>query len=78
MIRIYDARTGEHLGSVTESQLQFLIDQLEEESLEDRDYFINRPTLDWLASEGADPGLISLLHLALGSRDGMEIRWKEA
>ncbi len=47
MIRLYDKGSGAELGSITQEQLQFLADQLEEESIEDRDYYINRSTIDY-------------------------------
>src|SRR5207249_4463765 len=46
MIQLYDKETGASLGAITEEQLQFLADQLEEESPQDQDYYINEPTLD--------------------------------
>ena len=75
MIQLYDKETGASLGAITEEQLQFLADQLEEESSEDRDYYINEPTLDAFEEAGADPALLALLPKALGEREEMEIRW---
>ena len=40
MIDLYIAQTNQLLGSVTDADLQVLIDKLEEESSEDRDYYI--------------------------------------
>jgi len=75
MIQLYDNETGAPLGAITEEQLRFLTDQLEEESPEDRDYYINEPTLDAFEEAGADPALLTLLRKALGEREEMEIRW---
>ena len=74
MIQLYDNETGASLGAITE-QLQFLVDQLEEESAEDQEYYINEPTLDAFEEAGADPALLALLRKALGEREEMEIRW---
>jgi hypothetical protein len=74
-IELLDGETGRPVGRITSAQLQWLVDQLEEESDDDRDYYIDRPTLDMLQEAGADPGLIQTLRSALGSREGMEIRW---
>ena len=63
------------MGRITSRQLQWLVDQLEEESEDDRDYYIDGPTLDMLQEAGADPALILTLRSALGSREGMETRW---
>ena len=75
MIEIRDKETGRPVGSLSESQLQFLIDQLEEESATDQDYYINRETIDMFAGLGADEGLLSFLRKALGEREEMEIQW---
>ena len=78
MVKIYDEATGAVYGTITEAQLQFLIDQLEEESLEDTDYYISRDTLDMFEEKGADPGLLTLLRKALANREDMDIRWSRA
>jgi processive 1,2-diacylglycerol beta-glucosyltransferase len=63
------------VGELSEDQLDFLVDNLEEEWPEDRDYFINRPMLDMLKQRGADPGLINMLTQALGNREEVDILW---
>ena len=78
MIQLYDKDTGAPLGAITEEHLQFLADQLEEESPEDQDYYINAPTLDAFEEAGADPALLAMLRRALGEREEMEIRWTRA
>ena len=75
MIQLRDKENGTLIGSISESQLQFLIDQLEEESETDQDYFINPATLDMFAKRGADAELLKMLRGALGERGGMEIEW---
>jgi len=75
MIELRDKDTGAFLGTITETQLKFMIDQLEEEYTEDTDYYINQPTLDMFEQGGADPQLVGTLRKALGKRDDMEIQW---
>lgn len=75
MIELKDKGTGQVLGSISEGQLQFLIDQLEEESHDDRDYYLNRTTLEALAGKSTDTELISLLRRALGESGEVEIEW---
>lgn len=75
MIELRNKATGQRLGSVTEEQLRFLIDHLEEESHDDRDYYLNTTTLDALAGKSADGELIGLLRQALGERGEVEIEW---
>jgi hypothetical protein len=76
MIRLYDAASNAEIGTITDAHLQFLIDQLEEESSDDRDYYINRATLDMFEERGADPALVALLRQALGSREECDVRWE--
>ena len=77
MIEIYECKSGDLIGTITEEQLQFLIDQLEEEDSEDQDYYIDRGTLVWFEEQGGDADLVALLREALGERQGMDIRWSE-
>ncbi|HEU4584902.1 MAG TPA: hypothetical protein VFR95_04085 [Gemmatimonadaceae bacterium] len=76
MIQLYDEERNTRIGEVSEEQLQFLIDQLEEESTRDTDYYISAPTIDMLAENGADASLVKLLRDALDGRDGFELGWK--
>ena len=76
MIELRDKETGRTLGSISDEQLQFLIDQLEEESDTDTDYYIDAATLEMFAARSIDPKLLTLLRGALGDREGMEIEWK--
>ncbi len=76
MIRVYNNDTNDYLGEITDIQLQFLIDKLEEESLEDQDYYLNRATIEMLEREGGDLGLVEMLRKALGDTEGVEVRWE--
>jgi hypothetical protein len=78
MVKLFDKDNGTFLGAITENQLKFLIDQLEEEDLEDRDYAITPMLLSLFEGEGADPVLVSILRDALGERDEMTIIWEES
>jgi hypothetical protein len=77
VIEIRDKETGKPLGTISEEQLQFLIDNLEEEYAEDMDYYINAATLDMFEERGIDAGLLKLLRDALGIREDMEIVWSK-
>jgi len=76
MIDLYNHTTNQFLGSLTEAELQVLLDGLEEESLEDRDYYITAATLDLLGDGRATDHLLKLLRTALGGEQGVEIRWQ--
>jgi processive 1,2-diacylglycerol beta-glucosyltransferase len=77
MISLHEKGSNKPLGTISEAQLQFLVDQLEEEGLEDQDYSITPMLLDSFESDGADPELIKLLRHALAGRDEIEIAWSE-
>jgi processive 1,2-diacylglycerol beta-glucosyltransferase len=73
--RLTEAESGALIGDITAHQLEFLVDELEEESDNDRDYYIDAATIDVLADAGADAELVDLLRKAVGSREGVEIAW---
>ncbi len=76
MIELYNNTTNQLLGLLTEPELQVLRDGLEEESLEDQDYYIDAATIDLLADGRATDHLVRLLRTALGNEEGVEIRWQ--
>jgi processive 1,2-diacylglycerol beta-glucosyltransferase len=75
MIQLHDVQRGTVLGTITDAQLQFLVDELEEESRTDQDYYISAATLAMLEQDGGDPELIALLRAALAGREGLDVRW---
>lgn len=77
MIDLYNQTTNELLGSITEADLQVLVDALEEESADDKDYYITAATIDVVADGRASDHLVGLLRKALGSGsgEGVDIRW---
>jgi hypothetical protein len=75
MIRLRNKNTDEDLGSITEQDLRFLIDNLEEEWEEDQDYYLNRQTLEMLEGRGASATLVQTLESAMGDRDDVEVEW---
>jgi hypothetical protein len=78
MIHLFNTETNAMVGSITEAELKFLVDNLEETSLEDRDYYINQATIDLLAEDGgATDHLLAVLRGALGSAEGVELRWQK-
>ena len=76
MIAVSDKTSGALLGSITESQLRILVDHLEETSLADQDYSIDRHTIDMIKAVAVDYAtVLELLERALGDRDGVDIVW---
>ena len=75
MIRLKNKETGDILGAISEDELQFLIDHLEEEFEEDTDYYLNRVTVEALKDQGANRALMDILEHALGDNDDVEVVW---
>ena len=75
MIQLHEKETGVFVGTITDTQWQFLMDQLEEESADDSDYYIDHATLDLFEEVGTEADVLALLRQALGTRDGMDIVW---
>lgn len=76
MIDVYNSATNQLLGSITEADLQVLVDALEEESTKDQDYFLDAATIDVIADGRATEHLVALLRGALGASEGVDIRWE--
>jgi hypothetical protein len=77
MIKLYDKNTGQYLGRIEDETFQFLIDNLEEESFTDTDYYIDRKTLDFLKEKGMNETLVKLLEGAMGEGEEIEIRYEK-
>ncbi len=78
MINLFDKHNDRALGEISEGELQFLIDELEEEDRHDKDYYIDAATVDYLVSRNANAHLIALLRSAIGDSDGADIRWEDS
>ena len=76
MPRLMRIDTDVDIGTITDAQLAFLVEQLEEENDDDQDYFIDRETLELLSDNGADPELLAMLEKAMGDDDEMDISWE--
>jgi hypothetical protein len=77
MIDLYRVSNNQLIGSITPGDLEVLRLALEEESADDRDYYITAATIDVIADGSATEHLVGLLRTALGSDEGVDIRWDE-
>ena len=77
-VNLFEKDTDRPLGTISDDQLRFLVDELEEESPADIDYYLSADTVDMLEDDGADPKLIHVLRHMLEDRDGIEVRWERA
>lgn len=76
--RLTNKETGTEIGWINETQLQFLIKELEEESRNDHDYWLHRSQLDIMREGGADEALLTMLEGAFGEGEELEITWEES
>ncbi len=75
MIKIINKETRAILGTISEEEFQFLIDQLEEEGISDNDYYVNQETLDYFSEQGLSGQLMDILKKGLGNQEEMDIEW---
>jgi hypothetical protein len=78
MVFIYNKSTKDLIGEIEEDDLQFLIDQMEEESMKDQDYSITTMEIAYFAENDASPELIALLRKALGEQSEVIILWSRS
>ncbi len=76
MYQLIDIEHGDEIGIITEDQVQFLIDNLEEEGLEDQDYYIDSDVLSFLVETGCDEELLTMLTEALEGRINIDVRYE--
>ena len=75
MVYLYNQSSGDLIGEINEDELQFMIDQMEEESTKDQDYSITSMEIAYFSQNGATPHLISLLSQALADQQEVIILW---
>jgi hypothetical protein len=73
MIALYRKSDNLYLGDISKAELQFLADNLEEESLTDTDYNVTRMTLVYLREHGLSSHLDQLIETAMGDQDEVDI-----
>lgn len=76
LFRLTDLENDQDIGIITEDQLQFLIDNLEEEGLEEQDYYLDEDTLSFLAANDCDAELLAMLTEALEGRISIDVRYE--
>jgi processive 1,2-diacylglycerol beta-glucosyltransferase len=78
MVYLYNKSTGDLIGEISEDELQFLIDQMEEESTKDKDYSITNMEIEYFKTHGADSHLVTMLRQALGDQNEVIILWSRS
>lgn len=75
MPALRDKDSNRLIGRISDDDLQFLVDRLEEESDSDTDYWIDENTILFLEEAGGSAELIALLRAAIDGRDGLDVAW---
>jgi hypothetical protein len=75
VVRIYDNDNEVEIGLITEAQLDFLQEELIEESIDAYTFDVSAAAIDSLQMNGGDETLITMLRRALGARSSMELRF---
>ena len=76
MYRLLDVEHNDEIGIITANQVQSLIDNLEEEGIEDHDYYIDLDALGFLAENGCDEELLTMLTEALEDKVNINLRYE--
>lgn len=78
MVTLTVEATGAEIGQVSDEDFRLMQSVLEEEGPEDRDYWIDRNTIDLIESRGGSSELVETLRNALtGTPDGVEVAFRE-
>ncbi|HSD85645.1 MAG TPA: galactosyldiacylglycerol synthase [Anaerolineae bacterium] len=77
MIALYDAASGAKVGRISEKQLEALLGWMEEESTEDREYYLTAEDCELMVEQGIDPTLVEVLREALKGREDMDLRYAQ-
>jgi CRISPR/Cas system Type II protein with McrA/HNH and RuvC-like nuclease domain len=77
MVKLYDKESGQKLGEISEEQLEFMMNHLEEEGPGDQDYYLTPDTIDLFEEVGADQDLVDTLRNIMAGREELEVRWSQ-
>jgi processive 1,2-diacylglycerol beta-glucosyltransferase len=74
-VSLTDLDGNRPIGRITDAQLEAMLTHLEKESADDREFYVTNATIDMLSDAGLDAAVVAMLRAALGTRDGMDMRW---
>ncbi len=75
MPRLFLTEGKQTICDISKEQLTLLRELLVDEDSQDREYFIDKDTLEMLKDEGCDEALLGALQTALGDKDGIDVSW---
>ncbi|HET9369328.1 MAG TPA: zinc ribbon domain-containing protein [Vicinamibacterales bacterium] len=74
-VELFESDTDLTVGHITEEQLEWLSEQLDEDAVRDREFVLDPALISSYEAAGAEPGLVAALRRALGSRREVRLRW---
>lgn len=75
MIELFNRHSGEKLAVITELQLDFIVDHLEEDTEAEQVYRLTLDSLDFLKKQKAPAELVALLKDVLGKQKKIDIEY---
>ena len=79
MINLRNDATNAMIGAISEPDLQLLVDAFSADASSDQTYFVNRASLELMGGGGkATDHMLNMLRTAVGSAEGVSVRWKRS
>lgn len=75
MVKIFDLESNQLLTELSDEEFAQLADALEEESIDDSDYYLNISDVEYLEENKSNPALIAKLKSLLEGREDREIKF---
>jgi len=75
MIELFNRHSGEKLAVITENQLDFIVDHLEEDTEAEQVYRLTPDALEFLKKQKAPADLVALLKEILGKLKKLDIEY---
>ena len=76
MVKIFELDTNQFLLELSDEEFAQLANAMEEESLEDEDYYLHISEIEFMEEQGDHPELAAKLRTLFNGRDDVEIRFE--
>ncbi|MFH0893040.1 MAG: hypothetical protein V2A54_01290 [Bacteroidota bacterium] len=76
MVKIFELDTNRFLLELSDDEFSLLAEELEEESLDDDDYYLHISEVEFMEERGNNPELVAKLRTLFEGREDLEIRFQ--
>jgi hypothetical protein len=76
MVKIFELDTNRFLLELSDDEFSLLAEELEEESLDDDDYYLHISEIEFMEERGNNPELVAKLRTLFEGREDLEIRFQ--